>query len=143
MDIVYGMVFPYLVLVTLVSVVFTRNKWSLVAKTIATAVIPLVETLVVFFLFKIDARLLTTVIYPILLLTTHRPVTIFALSTINDTRLGTSSRINVVDTVAPVIPVAAWLMVLTTGLVCHSLLRNEANMLRECNATRVCYMQYA
>lgn len=120
---VYGFLFPVLILVTLVSVIFTRTWWSLLAILAVTFTMPLVRCFVVFVFFEHNALVLLGVFYPIMYFTTLLPVKFVALFTMGQNNWGTSSRKKIVNAYGPVVPVVVWISVLISGLVWHVLRR--------------------
>lgn len=104
-EMVYGLLFPALIVVTLMTAIHTRTWWSLAAIGAATFTIPFVKTLYVFFAFKSDFKLFSNVFYPVMYFTTLLPIKLVALFSINDSNGGTSTRKNVVNSVKPVFPI--------------------------------------
>lgn len=118
---VYGVLFPVLISVTLISVIFTRTWWSLLAILAVTFTMPLIRCLVVYVFFEHNALVLLGVFYPIMYFTTLLPVKFVALFTMGQNNWGTSSRKKVVNTYGPVVPVVVWVILLVSGLVWHAI----------------------
>lgn len=117
METVYGIVFPVLVLVTLLMTIFRRSWSSLLAITVVTFMIPFLRCLVVFLFFESNCIIMLGVVYPILYFTTLIPVKFAALLTMGQNNWGTSSRKKIVKNFGPVVPVAMWLGILLFGII--------------------------
>ena len=119
METVYGVLFPVLIAVTLLAVLFTRTWWSLLAIGAVTFTMPLLRCVVVFVFFEHRFEIFLGVVYPILYFTTLLPVKIVAFFTMGQNNWGTSSRKKIVKNYGPVIPVFVWIAVLVSALVWH------------------------
>lgn len=119
METVYGVLFPVLITVTLVTVLFTRTWWSLVAIIAATFTMPFLRCLIVFVFFERNYLVLLGVFYPLMYFSTLLPVEFVALFTMGQNNWGTSSRKKIVNSYGPVIPVMMWMAVVIFALVWH------------------------
>ena len=119
METVYGLLFPSLILATILTVIFTRTWWSLFAILSITFTMPLLRSLIAFFLFEPESIIFLNVLYPIMYFTTLLPVKFVALFTVNQTNWGTSSRKKIVNSLGPIVPVMIWICILTCGIVIH------------------------
>lgn len=118
-EMVYHLVFPVLITVTIVRIVFTMTWSSHLAMVIITMVLPLLRCTIVYVAYGCDPIVFANVLYPLLYFTTLLPVKIVALFTINDTSWGTSSRKKIVKKFWPVVPVIAWNIVMLVGVLLH------------------------
>ena len=119
METVYGALFPVLIVVTILSTLFTRTWWSLLAIGAVTFTMPLLRCVVVFVFFEHRFEIFLGVTYPIMYFTTLLPVKFVAFFTMDQTNWGTSSRKKIVKDYGPVIPVVVWIAVVASGLVWH------------------------
>ena len=117
METVYGVLFPVLIVATLLAAVFTRKWWSLLAILVVTFTMPLLRCLVVYVFFEHNALVLLGVFYPFMYFTTLLPVKFVALFTMGQNNWGTSSRKKIVNAYGPVVPVLVWVSVLAFGIV--------------------------
>ena len=117
METVYGVLFPVLIVVTLLASIFTRTWWSLLAIVVVTFTMPLLRCLVVYVFFEHNPIVLLGVFYPFMYFTTLLPVKFIALFTMGQNNWGTSSRKKIVNAYGPVAPVLLWVSVLFFGIV--------------------------
>lgn len=117
METVYGVLFPVLIVVTLLSAIFTRTWWSVLAIAAVTLTMPLLRCLVVFVFFEHNPVVLLGVFYPFMYFTTLLPVKFVALFTMGQNNWGTSSRKEIVNAYGPVAPVLVWVSVLVFGII--------------------------
>lgn len=118
-EMVYSIVFPVLIAVTIVQVIFMREWSSHLAIAVVTMMLPLIRCTVVYLALGCDPIVFISVLYPVLYFTTLLPVKFVALLTINDNKWGTSSRKKIVNTFLPVLPVIAWNIVILIGVLLH------------------------
>lgn len=119
LELIYNVLFPILIVTTILTVVFTRAWTSHLAIAIVTFFLPLVRSIVVYLLFKCDSVVFYNVFYPFLYFSTLLPVKFVALFTVNNTSWGTSSRKKIVRDLSPVIPVIVWNLLLAVGITIH------------------------
>lgn len=119
METVYGVLFPVLITVTLLTVLFARTWWSLVAVAAVTFTMPFLRCLIVFVFFEHNLIVLLGVFYPLMYFSTLLPVKFVALFTMGQNNWGTSSRKKIVNSCGPVVPVLAWMGVVVIGFILH------------------------
>ena len=117
METVYGVLFPVLIVVTLLAAIFTRTWWSMLAIAAVTFTMPLLRCLIVFVFFEHNPLVLLGVFYPFMYFTTLLPVKFVAFFTMGQNNWGTSSRKKIVNAYGPVVPVLVWVSVLLFGIV--------------------------
>lgn len=121
METVYGVLFPALITVTILTVIFTRTWLSHGAILVVSFVMPMIRCLVVFVLFDRNQVVFLGVLYPLMYFSTLLPVKFVALFTMGQNNWGTSSRKKIVSDYGPVIPVVVWIAILLCGLVWHGI----------------------
>lgn len=85
---VYGVLFPVLITVTLIRVIYTRTWWSLFSIFAITFTFPFLRACIVFLLFEREPLVFLNALYPLLYFTTLLPVKFVALASVTKKQLG-------------------------------------------------------
>lgn len=118
-EMVYYVIFPVLIAVTILTIIYTRDWSSHLAILVFSLVLPLFRCTLVYLIYGCSPVVFMGVLYPLLYFTTLLPLKFVALFTVNNTSWGTSTRKNAVNKFAPVVPVIVWNVITLSGIVLH------------------------
>ena len=121
LDSLYGLMFPVLLIATLLVDSFYRTWTSLIAIGVMTVLTPVLRSLFVYCFLRRENIVFYSVFYPLIYFSTLPAIKLVALFTLKNNTWGTSSRKQVVKTWAPVIPVFVWWGILVSGFVVLSM----------------------
>ncbi|CAM9768150.1 unnamed protein product [Sphacelaria rigidula] len=127
-DSLYGLMFPVLLIATLLVDSFYRTWTSLIAIGIMTILTPVLRSLFVYCFLRRDRIVFYNILYPLMYFSTLPAIKVVALFTLKNNNWGTSSRKQIVKTWAPVIPVFVWWSILVLGFVDLSLEHKISNL---------------